>query len=234
MYGQDEFGGGADGFGVILEAAEAHDAPAPAVPAVEHADEVAQPAQEGGADEEGAAEEDGTQQTQAEPQAERAAREAAARRIAPGDIQVVPTDKSWPRDVQKPQRVHMQAELKRRLGGAEKVGRKKIDNMLLPDLVAELVKTPVEGPAPAPAPAPGEALGGDAETQCDRWCQVKHGPRLAHAIMENKEAFLRRDQKPMTRAELDGAARNSSWQDIVQTFNREGQPWGRRDGPGAA
>ena len=79
------------------------------------------------------------------------------------------------------------------------------------------------GRSPPPDSSPeqeGQEEDGDTESKYFRW--VLQGIRLVEAIAENKEAFLRRDEKPANRGELDGAARDSAWQEIAQTFNDKG------------
>ena len=82
--------------------------------------------------------------------------------------------------------------------------------------------TPAATATPAHEVAPGvpDAFPDDADEvgKEQRWSARRHLPRLAHVINHHRSDFLTRDEKPKTRDQLDGAARNSFWQTAALTF----------------
>ena len=232
MYAHDEFADPMEMLaGAAVHGAADVDARAP-VAAAAAAEEPEEDNEEAGLEEEGVqdveVEEGATQATapmaqEGSPEQLLAAREAGARRIAPGVENVEPKS-DWPAGMPKPMAPQLKAELTRRLGGKDTMGRKKVTNMGIPELVRILKSMPVE-PVVQPTPPPDDTAANDTAAddvpQRNQWCAIEHGPRLAHAIYVNKELFLLRDQKAKTRAELDGAARNSGWQAIAATFNSD-------------
>ena len=160
--------------------------------------------------------------------------DAAARAIVPG-AEFRDVKGTWPRGMVKPDSKALKKEARRR-SGCNTIAGKQIEGMSMAQLQLYLSKTPppAEPPqvngeggqgAPAPAPAPQNvppAPGADGdERERTKWCAVIHSPRLLMAIMhaDCKTGFLERDKKVLDRAELDGAARNSSWQKIAVKFN---------------
>ena len=87
-------------------------------------------------------------------------------------------------------------------------------------------------PAPAPARAPcyagpgkkkkkatkkGATADVEGGTTTTRWKANHQLVRMLHAIVENKDTFLRRHQRPASRDELEAGDRKSCWVHIAQT-----------------
>ena len=157
-------------------------------------------------------------------------RTQAARSIKPGCKQY--ELKKWNPSSSKPQVAHLRAEVARR-------DRNAACNNWLAGKCAQWLYThgpPEERIEPATPMATSPAVDAppsndgddnctphDDEEECVdpskmRWAARRHVPRLVETIRQNRDAFLRRDQSPKTREELDGAARNSFWQTAAQTF----------------
>ena len=150
-------------------------------------------------------------------------RAVAARSIKPGCAQF--ELHSWNPKSSKPHIPHLRAEIKRRNAevkcdnwDAQKCARWLHNNGPPTTGVATPANTatPVHEVAPGVADAfPDEA---DDAGKEQRWSARRHVPRLAHVINHHRSDFLTRDEKPKTRDQLDGAARNSFWQTAALTF----------------
>ena len=56
---------------------------------------------------------------------------------------------------------------------------------------------------------------------------------MIHTIIECKDDFLRRDQRPPSRLELEGTHCKWAWFELAKTFNDESfdpDPWPSKDG----
>ena len=123
---------------------------------------------------------DGARPARPKPTAEDYA--AAARAIVPGATHWDSKAATWPKDKLKPSHESLKVELTGRLG-CEKVGKKLIKNMSMPELLKALHETPLaRAPHDSEGGKEGDKEGDNAKTR-DRWCNVMHGPRLAHAII---------------------------------------------------
>ena len=170
------------------------------------------------------------------------ARQMSARAIKPGCSEDVKELKKWKGDPDaKPRIMELQEEIHRRDPAA------KPTYWPVAQMVAWLTKhsPPEDRSAKASPPLPpaearaqgsaatnakkakkarrgggGGGADGDGKSK-SRWKASAHLPRLCHAIVQNKEAFLKRFERPKTREELEAAHKKSSWLSIAATFNDE-------------
>ena len=159
---------------------------------------------------------------------------AGARSIKPGGV--APSLIQWADKKSKPNNAHLQAAMQERLTADEvKRGRpspKQWSNQKIADWLAE--RAPLEategdqgvaggqqaqGGAVA-APSEGAAAPIRVPGAC-RWSMRTQGVRLIETICDddNREAFLRRHEKPETRGALESGDPNSAWIRFAKSFN---------------